>query len=76
MPSHPQKWDLLAGGQYLFEPPTYFSKALKAEFSPVSESWKFSLMYEPLFSKEAGWPSCIDRLWSLDLLPNGNQAKE
>lgn len=35
-----------------------------------------SLMYKPLFSKEEGWPSCIDRLQRLDLLQNGNQAKE
>lgn len=53
-----------------------FLQGSKSEFSPASESWKLSLMYKPLFSEEAVWPSCIDRLQSLDLLQNGNQAKE
>lgn len=35
-----------------------------------------SLTHKPLFSKEEGWPSCMDRLQRLDLLQNGNQAKE
>lgn len=77
MLSHSQKRNLLAASQCLFEPPTYFEKALKVNFFfSASESWKLSLMYKPLFSKEAGWLSCIDRLQRLDLLQNGNQAEE
>lgn len=56
--------------------PLNFFQGSKGEFSPASESWKLSFTYKPLFSKEAAWSSRIDRLQSLDLLQNGNQAKE
>lgn len=76
MPSHARKWNQVAASQYLSELPTSFSKALRVNFLLHVKSWKLSLMQEPLFSKEAGWSSYIDRLRSLDLLQNGNQAKE